>query len=112
MGHSFFQTMQMRSGMNAQDLLACAARGRLADESLKTLMLQNLLDHPHAVGPLGVAGAHVMGQTIAVREDERIQVDALPWFLHVPPEAAVPSSIVQLPKTGFALCQLCRRLTF
>jgi hypothetical protein len=112
MGHGFFQMAQMRFGVNTQNLLAGAARGGLAHERLKALVLQNPLDHPHAVGALRVAGAHIMVQTIAVGEDERVQVDVLPWFLQVRPEAAVSSLIVRPLKDGFALCQLCRRLSF
>ena len=75
-------------------------------------MLQNALDHSHTVRPLGVAGAHIMGEAVAVGENERIQVNVLPWVLQVPRRAVVSSVIIWLPKTGFALCQLCRRLSF
>ena len=84
----------MRLRVNAQNLLDGAARGGFSNEGLEALMLQNALDHPHAVGPLGVAGSHVMGEAIAVGENERIQVDALPWFLQVSRGAAAPSIII------------------
>ena len=83
MGHAFFQETQMRLRMNAQNLLACAKWRRLADKRLKALMLQNPLNHPHTVRPLRVARPHIMGQTIAVREDERIQINVLAWFFKI-----------------------------
>jgi hypothetical protein len=53
-----------------------------------------------------------MGEAVTVGENERIQVNVLPWILQVPRRAVVSSVIIRLPKTDFALCQLCRRLSF
>ena len=64
--------------MDAQNLLFCAARGGFAGQGLEALMFQNALNGAQAVGPLGVAWPHIMGEAIAMGENERIQINALP----------------------------------
>ena len=48
--------------MGAQNRLAIAHRRLFAQERLKPLVFENALDGAHAIGPLGVIGAHVMGE--------------------------------------------------
>jgi hypothetical protein len=57
--------------VNPRDRLARAERRLLAQKVLEFLVFQDALDHPDAVGALGVARPHVMQQAIAMAEDER-----------------------------------------
>ena len=57
--------------MNARDRGIVGARRDVARQRLKRLALERAFDRPHAVGPLGMALAHVVFEAGGVRDEER-----------------------------------------
>ena len=60
--------------MNPRDRGKVGARRGVARQHLKGLALKRAFDRAQAVGPLGMAFAHVVRQAGGVRDDERGQV--------------------------------------